>query len=309
VYHGGHAFPDVSIKNSNIGIELKGSTSNRKFNGNSVVASTMLPNLKKIFLMYWIGTTGEIGYRDYFECVSTPVVTHSPRFQLDIDLKEGQSMFGNTPGKIGGTETVIFGPKGIDSHKIIKWMSDNARRRGETPWWISEDESTPVGSTGLIKCTDLPTNKRRAFMKSAFLAFPKIFDKSSPNKYNGLFEWAVSVKSILSTRDDYSAGGRVYIDLPNYSEKKIEVPQVIQVALDALSVQDVVFLGELEGQHGKVFTDPDKFILYYKNMLPQYLTHIYSDISRYDVYNLKSGGFSKVLAEHIVSQIDAKTLR
>jgi len=48
-HHGGHAFPDVSITGSGVGIELKGASANRKFNGNSVVASTMLPNLKRSF--------------------------------------------------------------------------------------------------------------------------------------------------------------------------------------------------------------------------------------------------------------------
>lgn len=61
VHHKGHAFPDVSISGTGVGIELKGASSNRKFNGNSVVASTMLPNLTKIFLMYWIGSSGDIG--------------------------------------------------------------------------------------------------------------------------------------------------------------------------------------------------------------------------------------------------------
>ncbi len=308
IHHGGHSFPDLSIKNSNIGIELKGSASSRRFNGNSVVASTMLPNLKKIYLFYWIGITGELGYRNYFDCVSTPVVTHSPRFQLDIDLKPSQSMFGLTSGKVGEIESIIFGSNGIDSNKIIKWMADNARLKGETPWWIAEDDSSPVGSTGLIKCTDLPFNRRRAFMKSAILAFPKIFDRTSPNKYNGLFEWAVSVKSVLSSRDDYSAGGRIMISLPRFSSQKIEVPQVIQVAIDSLTAPDTVYLCELEGASGIRFKDADNFIKYYKEVLPKYLTHIYQNVKKLN-NEIGESDFTKILADEIVSKIDVSTLR
>lgn len=70
IHHGGHSFPDVTIQNTTIGIELKGTTSHRKFNGNSVVASTMQRSLTKIYLLYWIGLAGEIGVRDYFDCVA-----------------------------------------------------------------------------------------------------------------------------------------------------------------------------------------------------------------------------------------------
>ena len=70
-YHGGHTFPDVSIAGTGFGIELKGAKSSRKFNGNSVMAGTMLPNLTKIYLMYWIEASKEIGFKDYFECVAS----------------------------------------------------------------------------------------------------------------------------------------------------------------------------------------------------------------------------------------------
>ena len=307
-HHGGHSFPDVSLEFSGIGIELKGSSSNRKFNGNSVVASTMIPNLKKIFLFYWIGSIGEVGYKDYFECVSSPVVTHSPRFQLDIDLDPKDSMFGNTPDKVGDIDKIIFSSSGIDSGKIIKWMADNSKKRGETPWWISTDESLPSGSTGLVKCTNLAPNKRRAFMKSAFLAFPQIFDKTSRDKYNGLFEWAIVAKSVLSTRDDYSAGGKVAINLPMFCDRQIEVPQVIKVAIDSLSVGDTIYLSELEDPHNKKFTDVQEFLNYYKKNLPKYLEHIYLEVKNMDEKKLGPRVFSEILATHLVNKIRTDTL-
>lgn len=307
-HHGGHSFPDVSLEFSGIGIELKGSSSNRKFNGNSVVASTMIPNLKKIFLFYWIGSIGEIGYKDYFKCVSSPVVTHSPRFQLDIDLDPKDSMFGLTPDKVGDINDVIFGSNGIDSGKIIKWMADNAKKKGETPWWISTDESLPSGSTGLVKCTNLAPHKRRAFMKSAFLAFPQIFDKTSRDKYNGLFEWAIVAKSVLSTRDDYSAGGKVAIRLPEFCTSQIEVPQVIKVAMESLSVDDTVYLSELEYPHNKKFSDAREFLNHYKKNLPKYLEHIYFEIKVMDQKKVGHKIFSEILANQLVSLIKINTL-
>lgn len=308
IHHKGHAFPDVSITGTSVGIELKGASSSRKFNGNSVVASTMLPNLKKIYLMYWIGTSGDIGFRDYFDCVATPVVTHSPRFQLDIDLNKNSSMFGSQPGKVGTIEDVIFTEGGIDSEKIIKWMSDKARAKKETPWWISTDESLPVGSTGLIKFSHLSSAERQKFQKSAFLAFPKILGKSSPSKYKGCFEWAISTKSVLTTRDNYSAKGQVSILIPKFSNKSLKVPRVIQVALDALGSKDLIYLKELEDPHGKKFASADDFITHYQKLLEHQLTYVYENTKDQDLNNIGKNGFSKLLSDLIISNIDKSTL-
>lgn len=303
-HHGGHAFPDVSISGSGVGIELKGATSNRKFNGNSVVASTMLPNLKKIFLMYWIGSAGDIGYKDYFECVATPVVTHSPRFQLDIDLDKNSSMFGTDPGKVGTIEEVIFSNNGIDSEKIIKWMSDKAKRKGETPWWISTDESLPTGSTGITKFTNMPEDKKRYFLKCAFLSFPKILDKTSPIKYNGLFEWAIQTHSAYTTRDDYSAGGQVKIALPNFNPSPITLPQCVQGALDSLADSAEISATELERVYERKFKDAEDFLSTYKKHLIENVRHMYVSVKPMDTNNVGEDAFTNMLSDLLISKIN-----
>lgn len=308
IHHKGHAFPDVSITGSDVGIELKGSSSNRKFNGNSVVASTMLPNLKKIFLMYWIGSAGEIGYKDYFDCVATPVVTHSPRFQLDIDLDKKSSMFGAGAEKVGTIDNIIFSASGIDSEKIIKWMSDKAKRNGETPWWISTDESLPVGSTGLTKFTNMQADRKKHFLKCAFLIFPNILGKTSSTKYNGLFEWAIQVHSAYTTRDDYSAGGQVLISLPIFNESPIAVPQSVQGAMDALSDNSRVLAIELERPYERTFKNVEDFLSSYKTALIQNLRHIYIEVKPMDTNRIGEDAFAIALADLLISKIDKRSL-
>ncbi|WP_438980112.1 hypothetical protein [Polynucleobacter sp.] len=307
-HHGGHAFPDVSITGSGVGIELKGATSNRKFNGNSVVASTMLPNLKKIFLMYWIGSAGDIGYKDYFDCVATPVVTHSPRFQLDIDLDKNASMFGTDPDKVGTIDDVIFTGNGIDSEKIIKWMSDKAKRKGETPWWISTDESLPTGSTGLIQLNKVAKDKKKEFMKYSFLGFPKILAKSSPTKYAGLFEWAIQTRSIYADRDDYSAKGKVAFNIPAFNANPIRLPRSVQVAIDALSNDSEVDAKELKKIHGRDFADVDDFLNWYEDQLQQNLRHTYAKVKSLDTNNIGEDAFAQILADMLISKIDKSSI-
>ena len=307
IHHGGHAFPDVTINGSDIGIELKGTTSNRKFNGNSVVASTMKKGLKKIYLLYWIGIDKEIGYRDYFESVPNPVVTHSPRFYLDIDLDPAKSMFGLSPNKVGTVEDVIFNGS-IDSDKIIKWMAERAKKNNETPWWISTDDDMPTGSTGLVKFTDLPDIKRKIFMKSAFLAFPIILSKSSI-KYEGFFEWAITTKSVLSTRDNFSAGGQIEIRLPEFSHSPILVPKIIQVAMESLESNAVVYLEEIENAQLVDFNSVDNFFKTYEQKVKLNIAHIYDDLLHKDTNKIGKNKFSELLAKLIVSKINKLSIR
>ena len=307
-HHGGHSFPDVTVRNTHFGIEIKGTKAHRSFNGNSVLASTMKIGLKKVFLMYWIGNDKEVGYCDYFECVATPVVTHSPRFQLDIDLAPSNSMFGDSDDKVGRVEDIIFGKKGIDSEKIIQWMAKKAKTKGETPWWITTDESLPVGSTGLSKFTNLSADKRTNFLKEAFLAFPKIFDRTSRAKYNGLFEWAIQKRSIYTTRDDYSAGGKVKIIIPSFSKSSILVPQVIQVATDAFQNKNSISINELENLASNTYTNSQAFLDAYASTLKKHLTHIYEDVRGSDKENMGCDEFASLLAAFLISKIDVDTL-
>jgi hypothetical protein len=308
IHHRGHSFPDVTIHSTPFGIEIKGAKAHRTFNGNSVIASTMKTGLKKVFLMYWIGDDKEIGFRDYFECVATPVVTHSPRFQLDIDLDSSKSMFGDGDEKVGLVEDIIFGDDNIKSEKIIQWMANRARAKGETPWWIATDESLPTGSTGLSKFTNLSIAERNSFLKEALLAFPKIFDKSSNTKYNGIFEWAIQKKSVYTKRDDYSAGGKVEILIPSFSQATLLVPQVIQVATDAFKTNGIVFINEMGNSTTSKFQTPETFIEAYRLELIKNLLHIYKDVKDKDEKNVGKDGFASMLANYLISKINTSTL-
>jgi hypothetical protein len=308
VHHRGHSFPDVTILNTPFGIEIKGAKAHRSFNGNSVIASTMKTGLKKVFLMYWIGDDKEVGFRDYFECVATPVVTHSPRFQLDIDLDPNKSMFGSSADKVGLVEDIIFGDANIKSDKIIQWMANKAKAKGETPWWIATDDSMPIGSTGLSRFTNLSIADRNGFLKEAFLAFPKIFDKTSNTKYSGLFEWAIQKKSVYTTRDDYSAGGKVEIVIPKFSKATLLMPQVIQVATDAFKSNSKVYINELDNSTSNKFKNVQDFLVSYKSALSKNLSHIYKDVRDKDENKVGMNEFASIFADYLTSKINVSTL-
>jgi len=309
VHHSGHAFPDVSVEGTTIGIELKGSISSRKFNGNSVFASTMLPRVKKIYLFYWIKSPPEIGYRDYFSCVKSPVVTHSPRFHLDIDLDSADSMFGVGRGKVGCTSEVIFSDDGIATKRIINWMVNDARSRGEVPWWIPDREELIEGTTGLRKTHMLSTLEKERLFKALFLTFPSILGPKSPNKYTNIFEWAVTFKSVWLTRDSFSAGGQIKIRLPVGNGVEIQAPKVIERARQALTSTQIIFLSELNMAIGLAFSKSEEFMTYYRQKLSSNLAHIYKSLPEPIKNHINASDFSEALVDYVLQDFDEATLK
>ena len=53
---------------------------------------------------------------------------------------------------------------------VSEEQANKAKAKGETPWWISTDESLPIGSTGLSKFTNLSIEDRNSFLKEALLS-------------------------------------------------------------------------------------------------------------------------------------------
>jgi hypothetical protein len=309
-HHGGHSFPDVTIKNSQIGIELKGALGAHKFNGNSVAGGTMKLSLTKIYLFYWIGKDGIVGFRDYFDCVAFPVVTHSPRFQLDINLEPGMSMFGDGAGKVGKVDEVIFrGQKGMDSEKIISWMAVQARAKNQTPWWIDSDESLPTGSTGLRQFKYLSQNERKLFLKKAYLLFPEIFGKTSPTKYDRVSAWAITRNDVLIKRDLFSAGGQVPIFLQAENNKTYMLPAVIQRGIDALNSADTLYLDEVTTALGIQFKTWNKYLDFFESELQVNLNHVYESLPLKQANLKDQARFTRNLSRLLRGSIDKGSLK
>ena len=91
---GGQKFPDIVAKRF-YGIEVKTTTQNHwKTTGNSVLESTRVEDVERIFMLFGkLGKPIEFRCRAYEECLSEVVVTHSPRYLIDMNLEEGKTIF------------------------------------------------------------------------------------------------------------------------------------------------------------------------------------------------------------------------
>ena len=132
--------------------------------------------------------------------------------------------------------------------------------------------------------------------------------KSSNTKYNGIFEWAIQKKSIYTTRDDYSAGGKVEIIIPKFSKAPLLLPQVIQVATDAFKSNSKVYINELDNSTSNKFKKAQDFLVSYKSALSKNLTHIYNDVRDKDENKVGMSEFASIFADYLISKISVSTL-
>lgn len=85
---GGQKFPDIIAKKF-YGIEVKTTTQNHwKTTGNSVLEGTRVENIERIFMLFAkLANSIEFRCRPYEEVLSEVVVTHSPRYLIDMNLE------------------------------------------------------------------------------------------------------------------------------------------------------------------------------------------------------------------------------
>ena len=231
VHHspGGHGFPDIVIEDADgtkFGIEVKSSSSAKakgwKINGNSVMGSTRDPDVIETVIVFGKTAKQNMAFkaRNYEECVSNVVVTHSPRYLIDMDIPTGETFFekSNIPYK-----TIA------DSDNPIGLITTYFQGQGQQAWWLSNNSPAAIRFIN-----DLPPKDRNEFFAFGLSHFPEILSERG-NKYKRLAFWLTSEQSIASAnlRDNFSASGRVNLSVNGNSYASI--PRIFQTVYDLRS--------------------------------------------------------------------------
>lgn len=202
---GSHTFPDIVYSfddGSSYGIEVKSIRSKGEkwtTNGNSILSSTgRITN--ETYIVFFKITSKEVLVRGkrYEDSVKDVVVTHSPRYSIDLDIPQEQSFFKESGIEYGTIKK---------STNPIKEITDHFRSKGYKAWWLTD--STPAA---VKSWRDLSLTKQEQIIVQAFAYFPEIFGKGQ-NKYHKLSQWLVTEHSIVdaSLRDRFSAGGKATV--------------------------------------------------------------------------------------------------
>ena len=224
-------FPDI-VSNKYFGVEVKSTQSNHwKSIGSSIVESLREPFVKKVFLMFGkLPANADCAFKckPYEECLYDISITHSPRYQIDMETPRGKTIF----DKLGEDYDVFR--KDPNQIKVMRnYYRQYYTEKGSMPWWIEDigeqESSDPVKSylkdtNGAKFWDDIEDPAVKTFLReSMYQLFPELLKNKCPSKYKNASLWLCSRYSIInpSFRDIFSAAGqgKIVIDETEVIEK------------------------------------------------------------------------------------------
>lgn len=231
---GGQRFPDIIAKKY-YGIEVKTTTQNHwKTTGNSVLESTRVENVERIFMLFAkLASPIEFRCRAYEECLSEVVVTHSPRYLIDMNLGKGQTIF----DKIKMPYDVLR-KKDNPIRPIVNYYKSKLKP-GEDIWWMDQDNSNSTNI--VIKIwNNLSLNEKQEVKNKAMVYFPELFSNSG-DKFGRLAIWLVTREGVVcpNIRDLFTAGGKGEVLIAK--KKYINIPRILLNLFNNLNfIQDTI---------------------------------------------------------------------
>ena len=216
----GQRFPDI-IANRYYGVEVKSTTQNHwRTTGNRVLESTRVAGVERIYLMFGkLADPIEFRCRPYQDCLSEVVVTHSPRYLIDMNLGEGSTIF----DKIGMAYDELR-QRESPLTSIVDYYKSRLKP-GQELWWIGKNDTNKSTSLIVRIWNTLSSDERRDIKIRSMVLFPEVFSNNS-DKFNRLALWLVTDGSIVcpNIRDVFTARGR--FDLTVNDVKYHSVPRI-----------------------------------------------------------------------------------
>lgn len=218
----GHTFPDIVI--DIFGVEVKSSHGhNWKSTANSVLESTRAENIDFVYILFAkLSEPIEFKYRLYQECIYDIAVTHSPRYLIDLNLDEGDTIFDKMRISYDDLRT-----KDNPISFFVNYYR-SISKPGEEPWWMETgDLSENIVKPTITLWNKLPQETKNKLRLEMMVRFPRLFGNST-NKFGGPASYLVAKYGVVNSsfRDLFTAGGKVSI---NVAEMKfIRLPKIYQ---------------------------------------------------------------------------------
>ena len=201
---GGQKFPDIIAKKY-YGIEVKTTTQNHwKTTGNSLLESTRVDNVERIFMLFAkLASPIEFRCRPYEEVLSEVVVTHSPRYLIDMNLEQGKTIF----DKIKIPYDALR--KNENPIRPIVDYYKSKLKPGEELWWMDTENNSKPSSIVIKIWNNLSAREKQELKNRSMIYFPELFGNSN-DKFGRLAIWLVTREAVVcpNVRDLFTAGGK-----------------------------------------------------------------------------------------------------
>ncbi|WNS82196.1 hypothetical protein RRU94_15730 [Domibacillus sp. DTU_2020_1001157_1_SI_ALB_TIR_016] len=233
---GAQSFPDI-ILGSTFGVEVKYTKSNKwQSMGNSIFEGTFRKEVTDQIYTFFGRKSGnkiEARWRKYEDSLSEIKVTHSPRFLIDMEINQEDTVLRRID--ISYQDFKVLSQK--EKAKRLKEFVKSTLREGETLWWL--DETEDEGFSPKIKdFRDLTSSQRSRYLIEAMVLFPEVFSNES-SKYLNTSLYFLKEHQLISSslRDSFSAGGREALLI---SGETVNVPQAYKKLYD--SAEGILYL-------------------------------------------------------------------
>ncbi len=209
----GASFPDI-VAAKYYGVEVKSTKENHWFSiGSSILESTRIRDVERIFLTFGkLGRPVQFLSRPYEDCLSGIAVTHYPRYQIDMRLKKGETIF----DKMGISYDELR--KMEDPVTPVAKHYKSKLQPGERLWWAGSNIEAATSPVVRLWSTVEPAEKK-SIVAQGYALFPELFS----GDYNRYSLWLVTSFGIVNTsiRDSFSAGGQIYMKTSEGVEVKM----------------------------------------------------------------------------------------
>ncbi len=220
----GVKFPDIIAENY-YGIEVKSTKEDSwKSIGSSIVENTRIESITNIYMLFGKlgGQRAEFKCLPYEDCLCNIAVTHSPRYLIDMQLKE--NMNPTIFEKIGMSYENFRLKDEIEKIDSVRhYYKEKAKAEGkvEMPWWMGNSAS----SVTLSFFNDLDTASKELLKVRMWILFPEILSSNTNERISAFKRaalWLCNRHSLLcyNVRDLFTSGGQYIVQ----NNPKIIVP-------------------------------------------------------------------------------------
>ena len=205
----GARFPDI-VAGKYFGVEVKSTEKDHWISiGSSILESTRISDIKNIFLTFGkLG--GKVAFlsKPYEECLSDIAVTHYPRYQINMCLASGETIF----DKIGIAYDSLRTMK--NPVKPVAAFYRSKLKPGESLWWADDDNFESTITPATVKMwAALSSAQKRELTILGYALFPEVIQETGSKKYQQYALWLATQCGVINTniRDQFSAGGKIQL--------------------------------------------------------------------------------------------------
>lgn len=202
----GQKFPDIVVA-GRYGVEVKSTESDKwQSIGSSINESTRVYGVEEVYMLFGkLGGRVEFCAKRYQDCLDEIVVTHYPRYRIDMKIQENG---GKTIFEKMGVDYDVLRHQDEPVPLVAKYYKGQLLP-GQKLWWASDSKEDSASPLTIRMWNTVPAYEKEELIAKGFVYFPQVCG-TQIDKYSDFLLWLATEQSVIcgNVRDLFTAGGR-----------------------------------------------------------------------------------------------------